>query len=51
MGDNMAQMRADLQAYREVGVEHVILALNTGDVQRIRELMDEIAQQIVPHFR
>lgn len=50
-GDNMAQMRADLQAYREAGVEHVILALNTGDVPRIRSLMDEIAQQVVPHFR
>lgn len=50
-GGNMEQMRADLRAYGEAGVEHVVLALNTGDVVRIRALMDEIAQQVIPQLR
>lgn len=50
-GDDVGQMIAGIQAYQEVGVEHVVLALNTGDIPRIRDLMEVIAQQVIPQVR
>lgn len=50
-GDNLDEMIAGITAYQDSGVEHVILALNTGDINRISELMQNIARQVMPQFR
>jgi hypothetical protein len=44
-------MSAGIRAYQSAGVEHVVLALNTGDVPRIRTLMEDIARKVMPQFR
>jgi hypothetical protein len=44
-------MIAGIRAYQSAGVDHVVLALNTGDVARIRTLMEDIARQVMPQFR
>ena len=49
-GDDPAGMVAGITAYQEAGVQHVVLALNTGDVGRLRELMHSIAADVIPHF-
>ena len=50
-GDNAEQMIAGLSAYQSAGVDHVVLALNTGDVSRIRAIMEDMAQKVMPQFR
>jgi hypothetical protein len=50
-GDNVEQMIAGLSAYQSAGVDHVVLALNSGDVPRLRALMEDIAQKVIPQFR
>jgi len=50
-GSNVDQMIAGIAAYQTAGVEHVVLALNTGEVARITELMETIAQLVIPEFR
>ena len=50
-GNDPAGMAAGIAAYRDAGAEHVALALNTGDVNRIRELMHVIAEDVIPQFR
>jgi probable F420-dependent oxidoreductase len=50
-GDDAGAMRAGIEAYREAGVEHVVLALNSGDVPALRRLMATIADEVLPTFR
>ena len=50
-GGDLEQAALSIAAYREAGVEHLVLALNTGDVARIRSLMEELAGQVLPQFR
>jgi hypothetical protein len=50
-GDDVAGMAAGIAAFREAGVSHLVMALNTGDVSRIRELMQVIATDVIPQFR
>jgi hypothetical protein len=50
-GDSVDQMIAGLHAYQNAGVDHVVLALNTGDMARIRGLMEDIAQKVIPQCR
>ena len=50
-GDNADQMVAGLSAYQDTGVDHVVLAVNTGDVSRIRAIMEDMAQKVMPQFR
>jgi probable F420-dependent oxidoreductase len=50
-GSNVDQMIAGIAAYQTAGVEHVIFALNTGEVARITELMETIARLVIPEFR
>ena len=50
-GSNVDQMIAGISAYQTAGVEHIVLALNTGEVARITELMKTIAQRVIPEFR
>ena len=49
-GDDPAGMIAGIAAYREAGVQHIVLALNTGDVGRLRELMHSIASDVIPQL-
>ena len=49
-GDDSAAMRAGIEAYREAGVEHMVLALNSGDVPALRRLMSVIADEVLPAF-
>lgn len=32
-------------------VEHLLLALNSGDVHRLTQTMERIAQRVLPEFR
>ncbi len=50
-GNDAAGMTAGISAYRDAGAEHIALALNTGDVSRIRELMHVLAEDVIPQFR
>ena len=50
-GGDLEQTALSIAAYREAGVEHLVLALNTGDVGRIRWLMEELAEHAIPQFR
>ena len=50
-GDDPAGMAAGIAAYGDAGAQHVALALNTGDVSRIRDLMQSIAEDVIPRFR
>ena len=43
-------MAASLAAYETAGVQHVVLALNTGDVDTITRLMETIAREVIPRF-
>ena len=49
-GDDPAGMIAGIGAFQEAGVQHIVLALNTGDVGRLRELMHSIASDVIPQF-
>ena len=40
-----------VSAYQQAGVEHVILALNSGEVPRLLSLMEDIAEKVLPRFR
>ena len=47
----MEQIAAGVKAYQDSGVTHFLFALNTGDIDRIGELMRNIAEQVIPQFR
>ncbi len=49
-GDDVERMIDGIRAYQNAGVEHIVLALNTGDVARIHELMRIIASGVIPQF-
>jgi probable F420-dependent oxidoreductase len=50
-GDNIEMMSHGIRDYQSAGVEHIVLALNTGDVPRLKELMQTIASKVIPQFR
>lgn len=50
-GADAAEMIAGLRAYERAGVQHAVLALNSGEMARITALMVDIAQKVVPEFR
>ena len=50
-GHDLEQTALSIAAYRDAGVEHLVLALNTGDLDRIRLLMETIAAEVIPQFR
>ena len=50
-GHDLEQTALSIAAYRDAGVEHLVLALNTGDVNRIGELMESLASETIPQFR
>jgi probable F420-dependent oxidoreductase len=50
-GDDVEAMLAGMRAYQSVGVDHIVLALNSGDIAKITELMETIARKVIPHIR
>ena len=50
-GDDMGALRAGLEAFKEAGVDHFILALNSGDIPALRSLMAKIADEVIPAFQ
>lgn len=50
-GDDMGALRAGLEAFKEAGVDHFILALNSGDIPALRSLMAKISDEVIPAFR
>ena len=50
-GDDPAKMVADIKAYQDAGVDHIVLALNSGDVPALKRLMETIAAEVMPEFR
>ena len=50
-GDDVNALIDGIRAYESAGVEHIVLALNTGDVARITDLMQTIANRVMPQFR
>lgn len=50
-GDSPDGMVAGIQAYQRAGVEHIVLALNSGEMARITTLMVDIAEKVMPRCR
>ena len=50
-GHDLEQTALSIAAYRDAGVEHLVFALNTGDVDRIRSLMESLATESITQFR
>ena len=50
-GDSPGGMVAGIRAYQDAGVDHVVLALGTGDVGVITQMMETIARNVIPEFR
>ena len=50
-GRDTGEMIAAIEAYQSSGVDHLVLALNSGDVPALRSVMETIAQEVIPRFR
>ena len=50
-GNDPAGMAAAIEAYGNAGVEHVILALNSGDVDSLIRVMETVGTEVIPQFR
>jgi len=50
-GDNPEMMVAGIKAFQDAGVDHIVLALNSGDVPALKRLMETIATEVLPEFR
>ena len=50
-GDDPDGMIAAVEAYQTAGVQHIVLALNSGDIPAITRKMEGIAHNVIPHFR
>ena len=49
-GDSSDRMVNDIAEYQSAGVEHIVLAINSGNIVRIRELMHTISEEGIPNF-
>ena len=47
-GDNPEMMVAGIKAFQDAGVDHIVLALNSGDVPALKRLMETIATEVLP---
>ena len=48
---DLGQLAATLAAYETAGVEHVVLAIATGDMLVINNLADRMANEVIPQVR
>jgi hypothetical protein len=44
-------MVANIKAYQDAGVDHIVLALNSGDVSALKRLMETISAEVLPEFK
>jgi hypothetical protein len=44
-------MEAGLKATHDAGVDHMVLAPNSGDGAALKRLMETIANEVLPEFR
>jgi hypothetical protein len=44
-------MVAAIEAYRSAGVDHLVLALNSGDIPALKSVMETIAREVIPQVR
>ena len=44
-------MIAALEAYQNAGVDHAVLALNSGDIPSIKTLMERISRDVILHIK
>ncbi len=51
LSGDLGQLSATLAAYQTAGVEHVVLAIGTGDTLLINSLAEGIANEVIPQFR
>ena len=49
-GDSSDQMINGIAEYESSGTDHIILAINSGDVIRIKELMHTISEEVMPSY-
>jgi alkanesulfonate monooxygenase SsuD/methylene tetrahydromethanopterin reductase-like flavin-dependent oxidoreductase (luciferase family) len=47
-GNDVNEMIDGIRAYQRAGVQHIVLALNSGDLARITALMVDIAEKVMP---
>lgn len=47
-GEPLDRLVSDIATFGKAGVEHMVLALNSGDLSRLREWMDAIASHVLP---
>ncbi len=50
-GDDSDALVTAIESFQAVGVEHMVFALNSGDVPAITAVMERIARDVIPHFR
>ena len=50
-GDHLDIVTAGIKSYEEAGVKHIVLALNSGDVDALKKLMETIASEVIPEFK
>ena len=50
-GDPPDMVKAGIRSYEEAGVKHIVLALNSGDVDALKRLMETIASEVIPEFK
>ena len=49
-GNDPDMIAAGIKTYEEAGVDHIVLALNSGDVDSLKRLMETIALKVIPEF-
>lgn len=50
-GNDIEEMIAGIWAYESAGVQHIVLALNSGDIPKLTALMEDVAKRVMPQFR
>ena len=50
-GGEPGRMAAIIKAYEDVGVEHVILSTNTGNVADLTRQLETVAKDVIPQFK
>ena len=50
-GNDPAMMVANIKAFQDAGVDHIVLALNSGDVSALKRLMKTISAEVLTEFK
>ena len=49
-GDDPQRIAAGIDAFQNVGAEHAVISLNTGNVANLKRQMEVIARDVIPQF-